>query len=126
MRTNYASSSLWEAAVGYSRAVRIGNLIEVAGTTASDGDGNIYGKTVYEQAMYIFDKQQKALEELGASMQDVIRTRMYVTNIETWDEAGKAHAEFFKDIKPVATLVEVKGLVSPELLIEIELTAYID
>ncbi len=121
-RKNISSSSPWEDVVGYSRAVRIGNTIEVAGTTAIDGD-HIVGKDLYEQSRFIFLKIEKCLFEAGGSMKDVVRTRMYVTDISKWEGAGKAHAEFFKDIKPAATMVEVSGLINPELLIEIEVTA---
>lgn len=122
-RINISSSSPWEDIVGYSRAVRVGNIIEVAGTTASDGE-NIVGKdNLYEQTKFIFLKIEKALQDAGASMKDVVRTRMFVTDISKWEEAGKAHSEFFKDIKPAATMVEVSGLIHPDLLIEIEVTA---
>ena len=122
-RINISSSSPWEDIVGYSRAVRVGNIIEVAGTTASDGD-NIVGKdNLYEQTKFIFLKIEKALHDAGASMKDVVRTRMFVTDISKWEEAGKAHAEFFKDIKPASTMVEVSRLIHPDLLIEIEVTA---
>ena len=122
-RQNISSSSPWEETVGYSRAVRIGNIIEVAGTTASEND-SITGKDdLYVQSRFIFQKIEKILTEAGASMKDVVRTRMYVTDITKWEEAGRAHAEFFKNIKPVATMVEVKNLIHPDLLIEIEVTA---
>ena len=122
-RLNISSASPWEDKVGYSRAVRIGNIIEIAGTTATDGD-KIAGKgNMYEQAKFIFGKIEKVLVQAGASMKDVVRTRMFVTDLSKWEDAGKAHAEFFKDIKPAATLVEVSGLVHPDLLIEIEVTA---
>lgn len=122
-RINISSSSPWEDIVEYSRAVRVGNIIEVAGTTASEGD-NIVGKdNLYEQTKFIFLKIEKALHDAGASLKDVVRTRMFVTDISKWEEAGKAHSEFFKDIKPAATMVEVSGLIHPDLLIEIEVTA---
>ena len=125
MRKNISSGSPWEDIVGYSRAVRVGNIIEVAGTTAMDGDTLIGKGDVYAQTNYIFSKIEKALEEAGAAMKDVVRTRMFVTDISHWELVGKAHGEFFKTIKPVATMVEVKALIDKELLIEIEVTAVI-
>jgi enamine deaminase RidA (YjgF/YER057c/UK114 family) len=123
MRKNISSGSPWENIVGYSRAVRIGNIIEVAGTTAMDGDTLIGKGDVYTQTIYIFQKIEKALHEAGATMSDVVRTRMFVTDISQWEMVGKAHGEFFKTIKPVATMVEVKSLIDKELLIEIEVSA---
>ena len=120
------SGSSWEDIVGYSRAIRIGNVIEVAGTTAVDGDKIIGEGNVYEQAAFIFTKIEKALNQLGSSVKDVVRTRMFVTNINEWEAVGKAHEEIFKDIKPVATMVEVRKLIDVRLLIEIEVTAIID
>ena len=122
-RINISSPSPWEDIVGYSRAVRVGNTVEVAGTTASEGDTFIGKGNLYEQTKFIFQKIEKALRDAGASMNDVVRTRMFVTDISKWEEAGKAHVEFFKDIKPVATMVEVSRLIHPDLLIEIEVTA---
>ena len=123
MRKNIGSGSPWEDVVGYSRAVRIGNNIEVAGTTAMDGDVLIGQGDIYAQTVFIFKKIEKALMELGAGLTDVVRTRMFITDISTWEEAGKAHGEFFKNIKPVATMVEVSNLIDADLLIEIEVTA---
>ena len=123
MRKNIGSGSPWEDVVGYSRAVRIGNIIEVAGTTAMDGDVLIGQGDIYAQTVFIFKKIEKALMELGAGWTDVVRTRMFITDISTWEEAGKAHGEFFKNIKPVATMVEVSNLIDADLLIEIEVTA---
>ncbi|MBK6379863.1 MAG: RidA family protein [Chitinophagaceae bacterium] len=123
MRKNIGSGSPWEDVVGYSRAVRIGNIIEVAGTTAMDGDVLIGQGDIYAQTVFIFKKIEKALMELGAGLTDVVRTRMFITDISTWEEAGKAHGEFFKNIKPVATMVEVSNLIDADLLIEIEVTA---
>ena len=124
-RKNISSASPWEDIVGYSRAVRVGNIIEVAGTTASDGDQIIGKGDLYEQSKFIFQKIEKALLEAGATMTDVVRTRMFVTDISKWEDAGRAHAEFFKDIKPVSTMVEVSSLIDPGLLIEIEVTAIV-
>ena len=123
-RVNYASGAQWEDIVGYSRAVRIGNLIEVTGTVAVDENNQVVGaNNAYEQTRYILQKIEKVLERAGASMKDVIRTRIYVTDISRWEEYGKAHGEYFRKIKPCTTLVEIKGLISPEYLVEIEATA---
>jgi len=126
MRQKITSGSQWEDIVGYCRAIRVNNFIEVAGTTAVDGEIIIGEENVYEQAVFIFAKIEKALNQLGSSVQDVVRTRMFVTDINDWEAVGKAHGEVFKDIKPVATMVEVKRLIDPRLLIEIEATAIID
>lgn len=122
-RINISSGSPWEDVVGYSRAVRIGNIIEVAGTTATDCDEIIGKGDVFTQAEFIFQKIERALQEAGASMQDVVRTRMFVTDISQWEAVGKAHGKVFATIKPVATMVEVTKLIHPELLVEIEVTA---
>jgi len=123
-RINISSGAKWEDIVGYSRAVRVGNMIEVAGTTAVDERGEIVGlNNPYEQTKYILAKIEKALIEAGASMKDVVRTRMFVTDISKWEEIGRAHGEFFKAIKPAASMIEVKGLISPGLIVEIEVTA---
>ena len=126
MRKKISSGSPWEDQVGYSRAVRVGNMIEVAGTTAMDGDVPVGRGDVYAQTVFIFKKKKKTLQEAGAGMQDVVRTRMFITDISKWEEAGKAHAEFFKDIRPVATMVEVSKLINNDLLIEIEVSAIVD
>lgn len=123
MRQNISSGAKWEDIVGYSRAVRVGNIIEVAGTTAVK-DGEVVGKNdMYTQTKYIFQIIEKALNEAGASMADVVRTRMLVTDISRWEEVGKAHGEYFKDIKPASTMVGISELINPEMLIEIEVTA---
>ena len=123
-RVNYASDARWEEVIGYSRAVKMGNLIEVTGTVAIDENGQVTGKdNLYEQAKFVLQKIEKVLERAGATMKDVVRTRMYVTDISRWEELGKAHNEFFKTIKPSTTLVEVTRLISPDYLIEIEATA---
>lgn len=124
-RVNISSGAVWEDLVGYSRAVRIGNQIEISGTTSVDG-ATIIGKgDLYSQTIFIFQKIEKTLIEAGASINDVVRTRMYVTDISKWEEAGKAHSEFFKDIKPASSMIGISGLINPELLIEIEVTAII-
>jgi len=125
-RVNYSSGSKWEDIVGYSRAVKVGNVIEVTGTVASGDDGNVVGKDdAYAQTKYIYQKIEKVLGRAGAAMRDVVRVRMFVTDIARWQEYGKAHSEFFKTIKPCNTMVEVKALIEPEYLIEIEATAII-
>lgn len=124
-RINISSGAIWENTVGYSRAVRIGNEIEVSGTTSVNGDQVVGKDDLYVQAKFIFQKIEKTLLDAGAGMKDVIRTRMYVTDISNWEEAGRAHAEYFTDIKPAATMVEVSRLIHPDLLIEIEVSALI-
>lgn len=123
MRQKIGSGTSWEKTVGYSRAIRVGNTIEVAGTTAMDGDQLIGQDNAYDQTKFIFEKIEIALKSLGASLEDVVRTRMYVTNIEEWEEIGRAHGLFFKDIQPVATMVEVNRLIDPNLKVEIEVSA---
>jgi enamine deaminase RidA (YjgF/YER057c/UK114 family) len=125
-RLNISSGASWEEIVGYSRAVRIGNMVEVAGTTAVDEAGAVVGlNEPGVQTRFILQKIEKALTQAGATLEDVIRTRIFVTDIARWEEVGRAHGEFFRTIKPVATMVEVKALISPELLVEIEVTAVI-
>ncbi len=124
-RINISSGAIWEDLVGYSRAVRIGNIIEVSGTTSVDGEMLIGKDDLNAQTRFILQKIEKALHEAGAQMTDVIRTRMFVTDISKWEEAGKAHAEFFGVIKPATTMVEVSRLIHPDLLIEIEVSAVI-
>ena len=125
MRKQVGSGSPWEDIVGYSRAVRVGNIIEVSGTTAMDGDQLIGKGDVYAQTKYIFEKVEKALQQLGGSLNDVVRTRIFVTNIDEWELVGKAHGEIFSIIKPVTSMVEVKRLINADMLIEIEVTAMI-
>jgi len=124
-RLNISSGSKWEDIIGYSRAVRIGNVIEVSGTTtAVDENGRTLGLgDPYEQTRLALGRIEKALKEAGASLNDVVRTRLFVTDISRWEDFGRAHGEIFKDIKPVTTMVEVKGLIGDELLVEIEATA---
>lgn len=123
-RTNFASGSAWEDVVGYSRAVRVGNIIEVSGTVAVDVNGLVVGESdAYTQTKFILQKIEMALHQAGASLQHVVRTRMFVTDISRWQEYGKAHGEVFAAIKPCTSMIEVKGLIAPEYLIEIEATA---
>jgi enamine deaminase RidA (YjgF/YER057c/UK114 family) len=124
-RRNISSGAPWEAIVGYSRAVRMGPHVFVSGTTASDETGNVHGADVYTQTVYIFTKIERALHEAGASLTDVVRVRMYVTDISQWQEAGRAHAEKFAAVRPAATMVEVSRLIDPAHLIEIEVDAII-
>jgi enamine deaminase RidA (YjgF/YER057c/UK114 family) len=125
-RLNISSGAKWEDIVGYSRAVKVGNIIEVAGTTAVDESGSIVGAgDPYRQTLFILSKIEQALLAAGAKRQDVVRTRMFVTDISRWEEIGRAHGEYFREIKPAATMVEVKALISPEMLVEIEATAII-
>jgi enamine deaminase RidA (YjgF/YER057c/UK114 family) len=123
-RTNYASGAKWESIVGYSRAVRIGPIVEVTGTVAVDENNQLVGKDdAYAQTAFILGKIEKVLKQAGATMADVVRTRMFVTDIRRWEEYGKAHGEFFQDIRPCTSMIEVKGLIDPAYLIEIEATA---
>lgn len=127
MRKNILSGAEWENKVGYSRAVKINNHVFVSGTTAVDENGNVTGKgDLYKQTKACIRIIEKSLQEAGASLQDVVRTRTFITNMERWEEFGQAHAEVFGKIKPAATLVEVSSLINPDLLIEMEVDAVID
>ena len=123
-RINYSSDSIWEEKVGYSRAVKMGNVIEVSGTVAADEYGNVVGQAdAYLQTKFILEKIEAVLKRAGAELRDVVRTRMFVKDISLFDEYGRAHGEFFKEIKPATSMYEIKGLVKKEFLIEIEATA---
>lgn len=125
-RKRVGTGSPWEEVVGYSRAIRVGNRVEVAGTTATK-DGKVVGVgDAYGQTICVLQIIEAALKEVGATMADVVRTRMFVTDIARWEEIGRAHGEFFKNVRPVATMVEVKALIDPDQLIEIEVEAIID
>jgi enamine deaminase RidA (YjgF/YER057c/UK114 family) len=124
-RRNISSGTPWEAAVGYSRAVRVGPHVFVSGTTASDEQGRVQGADEYTQSVYIFRKIERALNEAGASLADVVRVRMFVTNIGHWQEVGRAHAEYFGTIRPVTTMVQVARLIDEDHLVEIEVDAVI-
>ena len=123
-RRNFSSGATWEPIVGYSRAVRIGNTIEVSGTCAVDTDGHPYATgDAYQQTRRILEIIKNGVEQLGGRLEDVIRTRMYVTDISQWEAIGKAHGEVFGSIRPATTMIEVSKLISPEYLVEIEATA---
>ncbi len=125
-RQNISSGTKWEAIAGYSRAVRVGNVVHVSGTTATDEQGNPVGAgDVYTQTVHIIQKIERALKQAGASLADVVRTRIYVTDVSRWEEAARAHAEFFAGIRPANTLIQVGALVGPEYLVEMEAEAII-
>ena len=125
-RTYIRTGAPWEQTVGYSRAVRVGNQIEVSGTVAVD-NGEVVGKgDAYSQTRHILEKIKQAIEELGASMSDVIRTRMYVKDISVWEEVGRAHGEYFREVMPATSMVEVSSLIGSHYLVEIEATAVVD
>jgi enamine deaminase RidA (YjgF/YER057c/UK114 family) len=124
-RINISSGTTWEEQVGYSRAVRVGNVVEVSGTTAVDGRKLVAPGDPYEQTRFILQKISGALKEAGSGLKDVVRTRIFVSDISKWEDIGRAHHEFFSEIRPATTMVEVKALIHPDLLVEIEVMAVI-
>jgi len=126
-RVNISSGAKWESIVGYSRVVRIGAQIFVSGTTSTGDDGQIVGiGNPYKQTVQILEKIKKAITEAGGSLNDVVRTRIYVTDIEYWEDVGRAHGQYFREVKPAATLVEVSKLIEPEIMVEIEALAIVE
>jgi enamine deaminase RidA (YjgF/YER057c/UK114 family) len=123
MRKNYSTGAKWEDIVGYSRAVQIGNTLEVSGTVATDGSNVVCKGDYYGQTKFIIEKVENVLRQAGFELNDVVRTRIFVTDISHWEDIGKAHGEFFKEIKPVTSMVEVSALIDPDYLVEIEVSA---
>ena len=122
-RTNFSSGAKWEDIIGYSRAVQVGNTLEVTGTVALGDDGVVGKGDFYEQTRFIIQKVEKVMHQAGFSLADVVRTRMFVTEISKWQEVGRAHGEFFKTVRPTTTMVQIGALIDPDYLVEIEFTA---
>lgn len=122
-RKNFSSGAKWEDIIGYSRAVQVGNHLEISGTVATDDNGVVGKGNVYEQTKFIIQKLDKVLQQAGFTLNDVVRTRLFVTDIKQWEDIGRAHGEFFNKVKPATSMVEVSALIDPDYLIEIEVTA---
>jgi len=126
-RVKYSSGTKWEPIVGYSRAIRVGKIVHVSGTTATDSEGKLVGVgDPGKQTLQALNNIRGALESVGSKLEDVVRTRIYVTDISRWEEVGKAHGAVFKDIRPTTSMIEVKKLISPEILVEVEAEAILD
>lgn len=126
IKKHFSTNTPWEPVVGYSRAIRLGPIIKVSGTTATDSEGNVVAVgDPYNQAIRIIKNIDTALKGVGAELSDVIRTRIYVTDIDQWEEVGRAHGEFFGDIRPATSMIEVSRLIHPDMLVEIEAEAYV-
>jgi enamine deaminase RidA (YjgF/YER057c/UK114 family) len=123
-RKNYTTGATWEDIIGYCRAVQVGNQLEISGTVASGDDGVVGKGNPYEQTKFIIAKIEKVLHQAGFTLENVVRTRMFVTDISKWEDVGRAHGEYFKNIKPVTTMVEVSKLIDNDYLVEIEMTAF--